>query len=100
MDLAVITKVREYKISTKKSKEIENIKNKIDEITNNLHTYIEKKRKLNIDLQELKGNIRVYCRVKPCFEYLKEFQLIDVEKDTILILNVPPLYIRSKNDVS
>ena len=69
-------------------------------MTNNLHTYIEKKRKLNIDLQELKGNIRVYCRVKPCFEDLKESQLIDVEKDTTLILNVPPLYLRSKNDVS
>jgi len=57
-------------------------------MTNNIHLYIEKKRKLNNDLQELKGNIRVYCRVKPCL-MKEEIQLINVEKENLLTLNVP-----------
>ena len=109
-------------ILTTKADELLLIENNL---TVSLKENLEKKKFLNNELQELKGNIRVYCRIRPFLSnlnfiinlfnniivFIKIF-IIDtdpeIEKDpnffiitennTSLQLNIPQKFIRSENN--
>ncbi|CAG8739044.1 1139_t:CDS:2, partial [Dentiscutata heterogama] len=53
---------------TEQTEKITNNINQIQEFTSKLQEYERLRRKLHNDVQDLKGNIRVFCRVRPLLE--------------------------------
>lgn len=56
-------------------------------------------KKLNSDLQEIRGNIRVYCRIRPfsSIESANEEKFYSVQNESMLLLNVPNALLKSGN---
>jgi len=82
----------EEEINTEKSTKIEELeafiaeqKEKIEELEERQRNDENLRRKLHNAIQELKGNIRVFCRVRPLSS--KEKKLIDGDGDGSLVLN-------------
>ena len=57
------------------------------------------KRSQNNQLQEAKGNIRVYCRIRPLLEAEHDTNIISSQGDSTVFLAVPSKYLKSDNNI-
>ena len=50
-------------------------------------------------LQAAKGNIRVYCRIRPLLDTESDLNITTVQGDSTVFLTVPQKYLKSDNNI-
>ncbi len=58
-------------------REIEKLRTEIREISNKLLLEQHERRKLHNTVEDMKGKIRVYCRIRPLNDYEREIQSVE-----------------------